>query len=696
MEILDKEQFALHLVKTATAAVEMKQRTLQKHIKRVVDHNVFIRIQKQTEEELAKALEPLFEKQIKSMAQRLRKLEGKSFLGEINVTSKSTKQSTDTTNPSAGSQHGVDGQSALLGQNDILEKFGISETSGDVQEGGGGGEAPRGNGGGQDNISGDGPGSGSKQEQSYERIIEATIRGGFDGGSCCCQSIHGVGGYGDECKGLRDNENLAGDIGSNRGARQLYPRGTGEDQLDGRGIVSTELVVRGGPGSGRRPYGRKPDEDFDKIAEQDEAMDGKTKAHSVKTGEPVVLHLHRGELSDSSDVHDRIPSQFAEGQYWSPYKSVAMTYGDKVTSSDIQIKNPYVFRLPKKEVYYKELEKEFGTRDTKKITADLLKAGHDALIVTNVSVNRGGVGLSDSAEVILLGNKKSHQPQTKSHDNQAEKLLNKIYNPAEWNDELVNRSLPILAVGMARSVKALFVLLGVKTNKADKTKQVEKTIYTKTTTATDWINNNALDAMELDDIVRTMNVNGFDILTEMPHGLKVRIASKLKQSFAQDYWDDINETTGGDASVILRQGLKDGWSIRDMAKELEDSLGSGRYARIRAINIARTESCGALNGARKGVMDDLSDDLGDKVPMKQSWMSVLGTTTRRTHADLDGVPENRKGMWFLAGIEVPYPGHPSLPAGERCMCQCTLGLELGMTENDARPLIQDYWDRMSA
>jgi len=75
-------------------------------------------------------------------------------------------------------------------------------------------------------------------------------------------------------------------------------------------------------------------------------------------------------------------------------------------------------------------------------------------------------------------------------------------------------------------------------------------------------------------------------------------------------------------------------------------------------------------------------------------LSALGNTTRATHAELDGVPENKNGMWDLSGYEIPWPGHIDLPANERCNCQCSLTIEFGMQEDEAQQLIDDYWSRV--
>jgi len=287
----------------------------------------------------------------------------------------------------------------------------------------------------------------------------------------------------------------------------------------------------------------------------------------------------------------------------------------------------------------------------------------------------------------------------KSIDQQAASIIKQVFDSKEWKKELVNRALPVLAVGMAKAMVGQLLVLGVDVRgkgKKKTKKSFEKSLYKKSSTATDWLEDNPDDLDELDDLVAEADVDGMDILTELPQGMKIRIANALKKSFNQDYWDNISDTTGGDAEKVLRQGLKDGWSIRDMAELLKEDLGNDDYARWRAFNIARTESCGALNSARKGVMDQLSDDLGDEVPMTQTWLSVLGPTTRETHADLDGVPEDEDGNWNLAGYDIPYPGHYSLPPELRCNCMCSLGLEMGMDSDESQPILQDYYDRLAA
>src|SRR5690606_28763837 len=100
----------------------------------------------------------------------------------------------------------------------------------------------------------------------------------------------------------------------------------------------------------------------------------------------------------------------------------------------------------------------------------------------------------------------------------------------------------------------------------------------------------------------------------------------------------INATSFDQIETYLKTGLQDGWSITQMAENIATALG-GERALARATSIARTESGNALNGARSMAADGLMADLGDSgLPMKKVWHSVLGSTTRADHANLDGVP----------------------------------------------------------
>lgn len=214
------------------------------------------------------------------------------------------------------------------------------------------------------------------------------------------------------------------------------------------------------------------------------------------------------------------------------------------------------------------------------------------------------------------------------------------------------------------------------------------------TTASEWIANNPGDVESLSRMLLDVGDDlSIRLWTEIPLWMQKEITQQLTETFAQPYWEDIARTTMGDAEKALRNGLQDGWSVRKIAKEMRDSLGGDQYAKTRALNVARTESGNVLNAGRKVSSDRLKRDL-PVLMIVRVWLSVLGTTTRDTHADLDGVPEDpTDGMWLLGGVRIPWPSHIRLPAKDRCQCQCTTVDEFGLGTEESQQLIQDYYDR---
>ena len=264
-----------------------------------------------------------------------------------------------------------------------------------------------------------------------------------------------------------------------------------------------------------------------------------------------------------------------------------------------------------------------------------------------------------------------------------------IYRLGESNaiTNILNDNMPTpIAVYRKADDSSLFLAFGVSTDAGSKSFR-----STKASTASEWLADQDADLLE--DLPQFAPGSiPFRLATELPTPIRQRVIGNLRESFKQDYWKNISETTAGDAERILEQGLTEGWSTRQMATELRERLGGDDYARTRSYNIARTESGNALNGARKSTMDQLSEDL-PKLKLRPSWLSVLGTTTRDTHAALDGVPADEDGLWDLAGYMVPWPGHVSLPPEERCGCQCSVTTDFGMGSDEAGELISDYYQR---
>ena len=283
------------------------------------------------------------------------------------------------------------------------------------------------------------------------------------------------------------------------------------------------------------------------------------------------------------------------------------------------------------------------------------------------------------------------------HSDTASFLAQQVFDPNLWDQEMVNRVLPVMARQMAQS---MFVQMRMSLQ--DLNVELSKSYYdrlsrTKASTAVQWLERQGIE--DIEDVVFSTPYGdvSMGITREFPQWMKDKIQDRLNEIFVQDYWTHLNDTTLGDIEEFLRVGLRDGWSIDRMAREMAPELiEEGQYALKRGRTIARTESAYVLNSARNDAIDELISDVGDVVPMGKEWMSVLGNTTRDTHADLDGVPADKEGMWTLAGYRVRVPGDIVLPPGERCNCRCSILTSYGLTDSVRDVLIAEYEQRVSS
>lgn len=263
-----------------------------------------------------------------------------------------------------------------------------------------------------------------------------------------------------------------------------------------------------------------------------------------------------------------------------------------------------------------------------------------------------------------------------------------IFDPKDWDDELFDVLVPVFA----RSVGAMMVselgFMGV-----DVERLKSRTALIQKSTASEWLagaTDELLPGMVMGDV-------SMGFLLEYPVWMQDAVEIHLKDTFSQPYWAEVNRTTLGDIDKFIVQGTREGWSIEKIAKEMADDLGGGDYAKTRGKLIARTESTHALNGARSMAIDGtIAQFAGTEIAdlIKKVWLSVLGTTTRDSHAILDGVPADKDGLWELAGVRVRWPGDVNLPVSERANCQCTINSLMGMTDAEAMQMVQQYQDRL--
>lgn len=265
------------------------------------------------------------------------------------------------------------------------------------------------------------------------------------------------------------------------------------------------------------------------------------------------------------------------------------------------------------------------------------------------------------------------------------------FDPRDWDVELINHCYPALAESMGEVMFSELKQYGVS---VDRVKSICRS--EKASTASEWLAEAGESLIEGGLLDSSLGPIDLGFMTEYPEWMKEAIRDNLEETFSQDYWKGVNDTTSSDITEILKKGAEDGWSIERMAKEMSTKfIDDGRYPMGRGRLIARTELGHALNGARSMAMDALIEEVGPELPMRKQWLSVLGTTTRDTHANLDGVPADKEGRWTLAGVKCRWPSDVTLPAKERCNCQCSIVMAFGMDDDSASELISDYSERVA-
>lgn len=287
--------------------------------------------------------------------------------------------------------------------------------------------------------------------------------------------------------------------------------------------------------------------------------------------------------------------------------------------------------------------------------------------------------VTKSEDAIVMALIPFFEEQVKSVQRELKKLgtkdtpINTLYNPEDWNLELLQRIAPPLAQTMAEGISAQMTLMNADPGR-----------YTKS-----WQKNFEDPEFKLETPYGDLDIQ---FLTKYPQWMRDKIKEMLDDTFSQPYWPEVNKTTKGDIDKFLQEGIQEGWSLETIANEIKPLLlQEGEYAKRRALLIARTESTHALNGAKSAAIDTIMED--PRIIMKKVWFSALKDTTRASHAPLDGVPADKDGRWLLSGIRCRWPGDTNLPPEERCNCYCTLVSEFGLTDAQSEQLLQDYYGR---
>lgn len=171
-----------------------------------------------------------------------------------------------------------------------------------------------------------------------------------------------------------------------------------------------------------------------------------------------------------------------------------------------------------------------------------------------------------------------------------------------------------------------------------------------------------------------------DLLIDLPPNVASGIRSEFDTIMEQSFSPDIQQVTRRRLADTLTEAVANGENLYEMTVRIGDGptvavgfgqdgvLGSASNT-IRATLIARTETTGAMNGGHQAAMDGLAQD--GLIDGKE-WLSTVDQYTRPRHLALGNEsPIPVRGMFQVGNYRVPYPGHHSLPAEDRCNCRCT-------------------------
>ncbi len=117
-----------------------------------------------------------------------------------------------------------------------------------------------------------------------------------------------------------------------------------------------------------------------------------------------------------------------------------------------------------------------------------------------------------------------------------------------------------------------------------------------------------------------------------------------------------------------REALGSGETDADVVEEMREAWTE--IAGTRAAVVVETEVVGASNyGVHLG-----AEAAAAAVPegFDKVWDAVIDEDTRETHSAANGQRVRLGDSFVLGGLSTPWPGHPSLPPGERINCRCTV------------------------
>lgn len=153
----------------------------------------------------------------------------------------------------------------------------------------------------------------------------------------------------------------------------------------------------------------------------------------------------------------------------------------------------------------------------------------------------------------------------------------------------------------------------------------------------------------------------------------------LDEAWGMPYWTSVNDTTRDYLWKAIDGTLRDAGTYRDIANLIQGD-SSGMFGQHRAMRIARTEATTAMNGGHYAMSEQLIEQVAETGVVGKEWNTIGDADVRGTdpkdqfsHVDADGQRAMGKGAVFVvSGEPARFPGDPTLSAGNRIHCRCTI------------------------
>lgn len=153
--------------------------------------------------------------------------------------------------------------------------------------------------------------------------------------------------------------------------------------------------------------------------------------------------------------------------------------------------------------------------------------------------------------------------------------------------------------------------------------------------------------------------------SKLPKEVRDAVNEFTEDILDEGFWRDVSDRQREQIARIIRVGVKTGLSHEDIAARLE--LEIPLLDADRAMNIARTESTGAINAGAAAVRDKLA---ADGLLKGKEWISVMDAHVREAHFGADGQVVANDDMFLVGGEHCLYPGDVALSPANRCGCRC--------------------------